>query len=511
MTNHVAALFYFILLAIVAITMLFARLRDGTKQVTKHLIRLGWITIGWQAFAVLYFLLENEALALWAYTAKLVFTAFSPVQLLVLSFSFYTAMPSRKTKFLFGMLCIIPAITALLAVTTHLHPLLRSEIYFVQLTPLHMVFNARGPWFWVHTGYSYLLMVASICYILFQHAKLPKGFRMPSVLVVSGTLIALISSCFVVFTPLFKTIDVTLVGISLALICIYAGISISDESSLLVQAFDNIFAYLEEYVFILNANRFIIEMNPAARNWLRVLGIGEEIETFDELNRKLQFLTGGADMAGELDYQLSIGQEISHYDLAMRPIIDQTGRTIGTFAIFTDITRYKLLIERIEQSAITDPLTNLGNRQSYEKAVEALDDPSFLPLSAILGDVNHLKAINDNYGHATGDALLRTIAQVLRAACPEGASTFRIGGDEFLMLLPHTSTADAETIAGAIRNNTAQINENSSYTVSIALGVATKETVDQNLLECISLADRNMYTSKQHDRRIATERVCSQR
>ena len=505
MTNLLAAIIYFLLIAVVVITLFFAYLRDRTKLVTKHLIRLGLIVVGWQAFAVLYYMTSNEDIALWAYSAKLVFAAFASVQLFVLSVKFYGVLSSRKTTLLFACLCIIPSITAILAITAPFHNLLRAELYFIQFEPLRVLHNVRGLWFWIHTGYSYLLMILSIVFILFQHFKLPKGFRMPSVLVAAGGIIALCSSFLVIFTPYSQHIDLTLAGLSIALLFIYVGIAVSDESSLLVQAFDNIFYYIEDYIFVLNTRRTIIEMNPAARNWLNGLGINGEIVSFDKLNQKLASFNGSyteIDTAdGETDYQLMMENQISHYTLNQRPIIDQAGRTIGTLAIFSDITRYKLLIERIEQSASIDPLTKLGNRRSYEQALENLDNPSSLPLSVILGDVNDLKFINDSIGHAAGDDLLRTVAQILRGVYPNDIGAYRIGGDEFVLLLPCTSTESAEAIAVNIREIIARSNEQASYNISIALGIATKETLDQKLLECISIADRNMYVDKQNNRR----------
>ena len=506
MTNQLAAIIYVILIAIVVTTLFFAYLRDRTKLVTKYLIRVGLTIAGWQFFVVLYYLINNEAFALWAYTAKLVFAAFAPVQLLLLCTKFYNPTHTRKTTLLFSYLCIIPTITAILAIMTPFHNLLRAELYFEQFEPLRVLHNVRGLWFWIHTGYSYTLMAVSIIFVLLKHLKLPKGFRMSSVLVAIGSAIVLIGSLFVVFTSFSKNIDLTLVGLSIAVVIAYAGITVSDESSLLVQAFDNIFTYLEDYIFILNTKNDIIEMNPAARTWIRAMGLSEDIVSFNNITRELSFLNEDhirINTTNDVDCQLTIGRQLSNYNLNQRPIIDQTGRTIGTFAIFTDITRYKLLIERIEQSADTDPLTKLGNRRSYEQALETLDVPTSLPLSVILGDVNYLKYVNDTMGHTAGDNLLRTIAQTLGGICPDGASAYRIGGDEFVLLLPRISLETAETVVADIHQAIAQRKLQSPFVVSIALGIAAKETMDQNLRECIALADNNMYLNKQNDRRIA--------
>ena len=505
MTNQLVVVTYSVLIAIVALTIFFAYIRDRNKLVTIYLIRLCVITICWQIFAALHFLVNNEAFALWIFDAKLVFVAFAPVQLLLLSYKFYSAKSSRRTVLLFCILSILPAITAILAVTSPFHRLLRAELYFVQFQPLRILNNVRGTWFWIHSAYSYVMMLSSIFIVLYYHTKLPRGFRIPSMLVAIGSAIALFSNVFVLFSPYSQNIDLTLVGLSVALVFTYAGITISDESSLLVQAFDNIFTYLEDYIFILNNNRLIIELNPAAKNWLNMLGMYDNLLSFDELLLKLNQNTTDVSRVfgtGEQDFHLMIGQQVSHYNLSESTITDQSGRTIGTFAIFTDITRYRLLIERIEESAGIDPLTNLGNRRSYEQALDNLDEPTSLPFSVILGDVNGLKLVNDSMGHAAGDGLLRTIAEILRDACPEGMLAYRIGGDEFVMLMPNTSTDDAAVYVADIRKVVAEKNnEDSPYKISIALGIATKDTTDQDILECIAIADKNMYLDKENDRR----------
>jgi diguanylate cyclase (GGDEF)-like protein len=505
MTNLAAAIIYFIMIAVVILTVLFAYLRDRHKSVTPHLIHLCMITLAWQIFSALSFLISDESLALWLFHARLAFVAFAPVQLLFLSIKFYHIKSSRNLKLIFSFLCIIPTVTAILAVTWPFHTFLRTELYFEQLEPLRVMHSTFGPWFWVHAVYSYILMTASIIYILYQHNKLPKGFRVPSALIATGTAIALFFNIFVVFLASYSiSIDLTLVGLSVAIVFGYAGITISDESSLLVNAFDNIFNYLEDCIFILNRKRIIIELNPAARNWLHTLDISIESAYFDELLEKLMVSDEKApyaDYAGERDFQMMVGQQITTYSLRERPIIDQANRQIGAFVILNDVTRYKLLIQHIESDAGIDPITNLGNRRSYEQAISSLDLPSSLPFSVILGDVNGLKFVNDHFGHASGDTLLCTIAQTLRNACPEGVQAYRIGGDEFVILLPGTPPAAAESVVAAIRSALALHNRDSDFRASIALGIATKETEEQNLLECIEQADKNMYLNKQNDRR----------
>ena len=504
MTNLSAAGIYFVLILITVLTILLAYIRDRHKLVMKHLIRLCMLAAGWQSFQAAYFLISNEALALWIFDAKLAFAAFAPIQVFLVSLRFYSVKISRNDKLFLGILCIIPTITAVLAFSSPFHNFLRAELFFEQFDPLRIVHNVRGIWFWIHSAYSYIIMVASIVIILFQHAKLPKGFHAPSTFIVIGSSIVLLSNFAVVFMPYTWVIDITLVGISPALILIYIGISISDESNLLMVALDNIFGYLKDIIFILNDNRFIIGMNPAANRWLQKMQIGEGNICFDYLLQQL--ISNNKESlrvneTGDRDFYLTVDQHISIYSLDEHPINGQDGQQIGTFAIFTDITRYRLIIQHLEQTAGVDPLTALGNRRSYEQELKRLDDPAFFPLAVILGDVNGLKFVNDSMGHATGDTMLRITAKVLSDACCEGAHAYRIGGDEFVLLLPQTSRKSAEIIANNIRDALVYNSRNASFDVSIALGIATKETMEQNLLTCIAQADSSMYLDKKNDRR----------
>jgi len=504
LTNLTAASIYFIFVAVIVLTILIAYLKDRHKPATKHLIRLCLICVCWQICAALFFLVHDDGTALWLYSFKLVFAAFSVWQLLVLSVSFYRSESSRNVIVILGFLCIIPVITSILAITSPFHNLIRAELFIEQSSPLRTVFNVRGIWFWVHSAYSYALAVAAIVVVVFQHFKLPRGFRIPSTLVVIGTCIAILSSMIVVLTPYDGKIDLTLIGLSVAAIFIYMGITISDASNLLVMAMDCIFSYLKDSIIILDRNRKIIEMNITARDWLQRLNISGNDMYFDDLIEKLASNNKDAlriSDDGERDFYLMIDRQITIYNLTERPIADHSGRISGGFAIFSDITRYQLIINHLEQVSGIDSLTALGNRRGFEQALTHFDDPANLPLSVILGDVNGLKHVNDTLGHDAGDVMLRKVAQVLNDSCPEGARAYRIGGDEFVILMPNASLEAAERTVCRIRGALADVSRDSSHPVSIALGATTKETETQDIHACIAQADSNMYMNKQNDRR----------
>ncbi len=167
--------------------------------------------------------------------------------------------------------------------------------------------------------------------------------------------------------------------------------------------------------------------------------------------------------------------------------------------LLQDITERKQKEAEIVYLTYHDVLTGMYNRSFMEQERLRLNTQENLPLSVILGDVNGLKLVNDAFGHDEGDYLLTEVAHILKACLREQDVIARIGGDEFLVLLPKT---DVDTAAQIIR----QINKacaahgprpgKEMFDVSISLGYATKEIADEPLDIVIKTAERFMYRRK---------------
>jgi diguanylate cyclase (GGDEF)-like protein len=117
----------------------------------------------------------------------------------------------------------------------------------------------------------------------------------------------------------------------------------------------------------------------------------------------------------------------------------------------TNLERDRADIERL---ARTDPLTGLANRRQGDewlRQLVALADPEGAPLACIMVDIDYFKAINDTFGHPTGDRVLRGAAQALAENVRPLDRLARVGGEEFLVLLPETDLAGARTLAERLR------------------------------------------------------------
>ena len=161
-----------------------------------------------------------------------------------------------------------------------------------------------------------------------------------------------------------------------------------------------------------------------------------------------------------------------------------------------------LEIARLSRLSRVDPLTGALNRRGLELAFpgDAATDV-VVPLSAIMLDIDHFKLLNDTYGHATGDVVLRTVAAICGDAVRAGDAVVRYGGEEFLLLLPEVDRAQgarvAERVRAAVAAGTA-VND-SRLTVTVSLGVAQRHP-GESRDALIARADAALYRAKQGGR-----------
>lgn len=175
----------------------------------------------------------------------------------------------------------------------------------------------------------------------------------------------------------------------------------------------------------------------------------------------------------------------------------QEGKVVGAVVTFMDISDRKKREAEMEYLRCHDVLTGLHNRRCFEENVSRLDQKEYLPLSLIFADLNGLKMANDIFGHRTGDQLIRETADILRevAALEEDWIAARVGGDEFILIMPRTDLGKAEKTMDRIREK-ADSTYVSAIKCSISLGVDTKETMAQTLEEIMTNAEDAMYRDK---------------
>lgn len=164
-------------------------------------------------------------------------------------------------------------------------------------------------------------------------------------------------------------------------------------------------------------------------------------------------------------------------------------------SIIRDITDRKQKEAEIVYLSYHDQLTGLYNRRFYEEELLRLDLARNLPITLVMADVNGLKMTNDAFGHAAGDQLLQALARIIKSACRSDDIVARIGGDEFVLLLPKTDSAAAEEIVRRIK---AQVDAcRIGHTVlSVSFGWSTKTSEADSMAQIYRQAEDHMYRKK---------------
>jgi diguanylate cyclase (GGDEF)-like protein/PAS domain S-box-containing protein len=160
-----------------------------------------------------------------------------------------------------------------------------------------------------------------------------------------------------------------------------------------------------------------------------------------------------------------------------------------------DITGQKQAEESLQFASIHDSLTGLYNRFYADAEIIRLSGGRIRPVSIILIDLNDLKKINDKYGHVAGDLYIKNTATILKQSFRTEDMIARIGGDEFLVLLPLMDETACTQAVDRLYENVEIFNKNNQSEISLAAGSATVNGSD-NISEFIRIADKRMYHEK---------------
>lgn len=189
-------------------------------------------------------------------------------------------------------------------------------------------------------------------------------------------------------------------------------------------------------------------------------------------------------------YEVVIKGKTKHFE--MRISKSQENEVI---AVTRDITEEREYQQKFEYLSYRDQLTGLFNRRYFEEELARLDNKFNLPFSIVMADVNGLKLINDSFGHDKGDELLIKVANVLNRTCAVDNVISRIGGDEFVILLPKADEKDVELLIERIKS-ACKKEKVVSMDLSISFGLATKVDMEEHVHDVLNKAEDSMYKRK---------------
>jgi len=248
-------------------------------------------------------------------------------------------------------------------------------------------------------------------------------------------------------------------------------------------------------VFIQNSNGYNLEMISASDSEaeLSEVILSSLIKEKSEINNQEAVLTPRNNQSFPIEFSAA-------------KIEESRGKVI----IFRDISERKDTEKRLKKYASTDLLTEVLNRRAGLKYLQRemnLVELNNYTLAIIFIDVNDLKLVNDNFGHQEGDKLLQQVSDILQQSIRKNDKVVRLGGDEFLLILPQSNKAAAEKIWERIQKEFEKVSaeNNKDYKISVSHGaVEYSPDYKKSLDQLIKKADKRMYEEK---KKIKSERT----
>ncbi|MDX2222431.1 MAG: diguanylate cyclase [Rhodospirillaceae bacterium] len=227
----------------------------------------------------------------------------------------------------------------------------------------------------------------------------------------------------------------------------------------------------------------------------------------DDRDRYASIIADDKWLRTEFDFRIvTPANDVRHMFTRIHRTVDAAGRRIRDFGVILDITERKRLEEDLRALALTDPLTGVPNRRTFEasgrREVERARRYA-KPFSIIVIDIDHFKRVNDTYGHDVGDVVLKEVAKVC-AAQLRGTDIFaRFGGEEFIALLPETDLKAGMILAERLRQAVGLqpiFSHKGPVVVTASLGLAAYLPQDKSLEDAVKRADEALYAAKRSGR-----------
>jgi diguanylate cyclase (GGDEF)-like protein/PAS domain S-box-containing protein len=274
------------------------------------------------------------------------------------------------------------------------------------------------------------------------------------------------------------------------------------------QYLEKLFSFSSAPILVWNEKFEITKLNKAfekiiGKNSQELMGISMlslfSKQKLNEIAATLEEVRLGKDIE-------AVEVEIKHKDGSVKTVLWSTAtlfepddsRKFTVIAQGQDITQRLEAEKNLLQMSFHDHLTGLYNRRFFEEELSRLDTERNLPISIIMGDINGLKLINDSFGHAAGDELLKKTAYSMKQFFREDDIIARLGGDEFVILLPKTDAIEAEKIIQRIRDYISK-EKVMNIDLSVSFGFETKRTKEETIIDSLKKAEDSMYRVKLYE------------
>lgn len=422
--------------------------------------------------------------------------------LFALAVSGYQKQISKKMVI---ALYIIPVLLFLMSQTlgwlnlTHANP--RMDIS----GPFPIFIYDRTFYNYVVIGYYSACLLASAVLFSIMFFRSAPSFRNQAVIYLIGSLPPWLSLILHNLNLFPSHIDFTPLALGMSGVIFTIGFVRFRILDIIPLARDVIFDNMKDGVLILDVEDRVIDYNPALQSvfpHLKDHDVGSSFYVIFSAFPSLLSLVQN-DQTNRIEFKVREEEAVSFYHVHLSSVLNKKGSLTGKIISFYEFTEEKRLMEKLEKLAVTDGLTGIFNRRHFDerlrKEISRIERYNG-EFSLIMLDLDHFKSINDTYGHISGDKALVAVVDTFRAILRESDIMARFGGEEFLILAPQASAADAKHLAERLRQaleeKPLQIDEH-KIIIRASFGVTNvKSGMDITPEELYRSVDRGTYKAK---------------
>ena len=447
---------------------------------------------------------------MWARVAYLGIVVVSPSWLLFCLE--YTGRLHGSRRLALSLLSVVPALTVAAVFLSPSAGLVWSSVRMTTLDGLDTFVVTHGPWFWVHTAFSYACLLTGSALLLSTVLGEVKPLTRQGVTMVLAVALPWFANAatLLVVQPV-TGLDVTPPAIVLSGALVALGLNrygvLHVFPGMVPVARDAVMQGMRDGVLVVGRNGVILNANQAAE---RLLGVeAGELGGHNVADFIVDLPAPGAAalQTGSLHREYSFETALRGADgddRFVEIIVSRLGSNPGAPGVvmaMRDVTERRLLADELKHRALHDELTGLPNRallREQLKTLSALQQRDGRTIALLMLDLDRFKEINDTFGHAAGDRVLCTMAERLREGLRDSDLVARLGGDEFAIVLPGCDLDQAVAMAKALRDRVSGLqtvqNRQVSVSTSIGIAIGPDDGADEGAL--MQHADVALYLAK---------------
>ncbi|MEX1307914.1 MAG: diguanylate cyclase [Eubacteriales bacterium] len=398
-------------------------------------------------------------------------------------------------------LFLLPSITFLFRLTNPLHHLFYTGYTFEIVNGMGILHLFKGPWYYVHYGYSILQLVAvSIVFwkVFLSNRGILRGQAIKlAMITLFGFIGIIITSLDIGHTGL----DYNAMAFPVSIILFLLLLIRDDAFNINAFARNRVFQDSNQAIVVLDDEDRIVDYNKKAEDYFADQDMDlAYVDVKSYRNTQPEFID--ALMSNEKTVKgRDTARGRKYYEFSTERIINRFQRDCGYIKYIQDITEEKKHQMRLEYNAATDDMTKLYNRREFfaqteKRIAEANSQGKRLFLMMI--DIDCFKIVNDRFGHMTGDSVMIALSRMLKGQLSANSIIGRFGGDEFVVLMTRETREDAYREAEKFRQSLAKrrmISSDHEYQVTVSVGIAAYQK-GMSVDTLITCADKALYASK---------------